>query len=107
MVTYFGMSEKIGNISYYDSSGQSEYAFSKPYSEQTAETIDEEVKLIVEKQYERAKNILTINKEKHAQLAELLLERKVIFSEDLETIFGKRKTSLHVIEDENGNGKNE
>jgi cell division protease FtsH len=107
MVTYFGMSDKIGNISFYDSSGQSEYSFQKPYSEQTAQTIDDEVKLIVEKQYQRAKNILTINKEKHAQLAELLLEREVIFSEDLEIIFGKRKTSLHVIEDENGNGKNE
>jgi cell division protease FtsH len=105
MVTYFGMSEKIGNISFYDSTGQSEYAFQKPYSEQTARIIDDEVKIIVEKQYERAKNILTVNKDKHAQLAELLLEREVIFSEDLETIFGKRKTSLHVIEDDNNNGK--
>ena len=106
MVAIFGMSPKIGNISYYDSTGQNEYAFQKPYSEQTARTIDEEVKLIVENQYQRAKKILTENKDKHAQLATLLLEREVIFSEDLENIFGKRKTAVHVIEDENGNGKN-
>ena len=99
MVSFFGMSDKIGNISFYDSTGQNEYAFQKPYSEQTAQIIDNEVKLIVEKQYERAKKILTINKDKHAQLAELLLEREVIFSEDLENIFGKRKTASHVISD--------
>lgn len=91
MVAYFGMSERIGNISYYDSSGQSEFTFSKPYSEKTAELIDEEAKKIVETQYERAKNILRENKDGLDQLAQKLLEKEVIFSEDLEQIFGKRK----------------
>jgi len=100
MVSYYGMSDKIGNLSYFDSSGQSDYSFSKPYSEKTAELLDEEVGKIVDEQYKRAKQILIDNHEKHAKLAELLLEREVIFSEDLETIFGKRKLSEHVIEDE-------
>jgi cell division protease FtsH len=91
MVAYFGMSPKIGNISYYDSSGQSEFTFSKPYSEKTAELIDEEAKKIVEAQYQRAKEILRENKEGLDQLAQRLLEKEVIFSEDLERIFGKRK----------------
>ncbi|MFO7878886.1 MAG: ATP-dependent zinc metalloprotease FtsH [Bacteroidales bacterium] len=91
MVTYFGMSPKIGNISYYDSSGQSDYNFTKPYSEETAELIDKEVKNIVEEQYERAKQVLLENKEGLTKLAEKLLEEEVIFSEDLEKIFGKRK----------------
>jgi len=101
MVTYFGMSEKIGNISFYDSSGQNEYAFSKPYSEKTSEMIDQEAKEIIDSQYTRAKELLTTNKQKHSELAELLLEREVIFSEDLEVIFGKRKVSGHVIEEDN------
>ncbi|MCK4663557.1 MAG: ATP-dependent zinc metalloprotease FtsH [Bacteroidales bacterium] len=91
MVTYFGMSDKIGNLSFYDSSGQSEYSFNKPYSEKTAELIDKEVKSIIDIAYKRAKEVLLKNKEKHKQLAELLLEKEVIFSEDLEKIFGKRK----------------
>jgi cell division protease FtsH len=91
MVTYFGMSPAIGNISFFDSSGQSEYSFSKPYSEKTAELIDKEVKLIIDKAYNRTKKILAENKEKLAELANLLLNREVIFSEDLEKIFGKRK----------------
>ena len=91
MISYFGMSKIIGNLSYYDSSGQNEYAFSKPYSEKTAEAIDNEVKAIVENQYLRAKKILTDNKKGLQQLAELLLEKEVIFSEDLEKIFGARK----------------
>jgi len=99
MVTYFGMNEKIGNISFFDSSGQSDFAFSKPYSEKTAEVIDEEVRKLISGQYERAKEILTENKEKHKELAEILLEREVIFSEDLERIFGKRQRA-HFIEDE-------
>lgn len=103
MVTYFGMSPEIGNISYFDSSGQNEYSFQKPYSEKTAQIIDNEVSRIIEEQYERAKKILIENKEKHAQLAELLLEREVIFSEDLEKIFGKRKIAEHVIEEEDYN----
>lgn len=91
MVSIFGMSDKVGNVSYYDSSGQNEYAFSKPYSEKTAELIDAESKLLIENQYVRAIEILTTNKEGHEQLAERLLDKEVIFSEDLENIFGKRK----------------
>ncbi len=106
MVTYFGMSPKLGNISFFDSSGQNEYSFHKPYSEKTAELIDREVSDIIEVQYERAKKILSENREKHSILAELLLEREVIFSEDLEKIFGKREWPDHVIQpDASGNGK--
>lgn len=90
MVSIFGMSDKVGNVSYYDSSGQSDYSFSKPYSEKTAELIDQEVKTLIENSYERAKQVLRNNEEGHNKLAELLLEREVIFSEDLEEIFGKR-----------------
>eukprot|EP01029_Cantina_marsupialis_P031544 TRINITY_DN913_c0_g2_i1.p2 TRINITY_DN913_c0_g2~~TRINITY_DN913_c0_g2_i1.p2 ORF type:complete len:678 (+),score=122.74 TRINITY_DN913_c0_g2_i1:7991-10024(+) len=90
MVSIFGMSDKVGNVSYYDSTGQSDYSFSKPYSEKTAELIDQEVKTLIETSYERAKQVLLDNKEGHNKLAELLLEREVIFSEDLEGIFGKR-----------------
>jgi cell division protease FtsH len=91
MVSYFGMSEKIGTISFYDSTGQNEYGFTKPYSEKTAEMIDQEVKELVQKAYVRAKEILMKNKKKHEELAELLLEKEVIFSEDLVRIFGERK----------------
>ena len=90
MVTMYGLNDKVGNISYYDSSGQSEYTFGKPYSERTAQTIDEEVSLIVEGQYKRAKRILSENKDKLTALAMQLLEKEVIFKEDLEKIFGKR-----------------
>ncbi len=95
MVSIFGMSDKIGNLSYYDSSGQSDFSFSKPYSEKTAELIDQEVKDLVENSYKRAKQILSDNAEGHRKLAELLLEREVIFSDDLKAIFGERnfKTS--------------
>lgn len=93
MISYFGLSEKIGNISFYDSSGQSEYAFTKPYSERTAEIIDEEVSKLVEEQYIRAIQILRENQDGLNQLAEHLLEKEVIFTEDLETIFGKRKSN--------------
>ena len=89
MVAYFGMSEKLPNLSFYDSSG-TESVFTKPYSEATAEMIDSETKEIVAEQYERAKKILEENAEGHNKLAELLLEREVIFAEDLEKIFGKR-----------------
>ncbi|MFW6389033.1 MAG: ATP-dependent zinc metalloprotease FtsH [Marinilabiliaceae bacterium] len=106
MVSYFGMNEKLGNISFFDSTGQNEYSFHKPYSEKTAEVIDHEASQIVRAQYDRAKKILTENKDKHTYLAELLLEREVIFGEDLEKIFGKRKGPEHVIdENSNGNGK--
>ena len=90
MVAYFGMSEKMPNMSYYDSSGNSDYGFTKPYSEKTAELIDSEAKGIVADEYERAKKILRENAEGHNKLAELLIEREVIFAEDLEAIFGKR-----------------
>ncbi len=90
MISYFGMSDKIGNLSYYDSSGQQEYSFNKPYSEKTAEAIDDEVKALIDSEYERAKSILKKNKKGLQQLAELLLEKEVIFSDDLEKIFGKR-----------------
>ncbi len=92
MIAYFGMGESIGNLSYYDSSGQSEFSFGKPYSEKTAESIDKEVKDLVEKAYSIAKKILTENNEGLNKLAELLLDREVIFSEDLENIFGPRKS---------------
>ncbi len=90
MVAYFGMSDKLPNMSYYDSTGNSDYGFTKPYSEKTAELIDSEAKDIVSEQYARAKKILKDNAVGHNQLAELLIEKEVIFSEDLERIFGKR-----------------
>lgn len=89
-IVYYGLNEKIGNISYYDSSGQSEYSFSKPYSENTARTIDEEVKKMTDIAYAKTKQILLSNKDKLTILAEKLLEKEVIFKEDLEEIFGKR-----------------
>ncbi len=90
MVAFFGLNKAIGNRSYYDSSGQSEYSFNRPYSEKTAELIDKEVSALIELAYQRAKNILLENKDKLEQLAHLLLEKEVIFREDLEKIFGKR-----------------
>jgi ATP-dependent metalloprotease FtsH len=90
MVTIYGLNEKLGNITYYDSSGQSEYNFSKPYSEDTAKVIDEEISNIIEQEYQRAITLLTENKDKLMQLADLLIEKEVIFKEDLEKIFGKR-----------------
>ncbi len=90
MVSIFGMSEKVGNVSFYDSTGQSDYTFTKPYSEKTAELIDEEVKIIIAAQYKRALSVLKDNEGGHKKLAERLLEKEVIFSDDLEEIFGKR-----------------
>ncbi len=90
MVTIYGLSENIGNISYYDSSGQSEYSFGKPYSEETAQKIDVEIKNIIENQYQRAVKILTENRDKLDALAGKLLEKEVIFREDLEEVFGER-----------------
>lgn len=90
MVAYFGMSEKLPNMSYFDSSGHFDYGFTKPYSEKTAELIDTEAKEIVASEYKRAKKILQENATGHNTLAELLIEKEVIFSEDLEKIFGKR-----------------
>jgi ATP-dependent metalloprotease FtsH len=90
MVTIYGLNDKLGNITYYDSSGQSEYNFSKPYSEETAKVIDKEISDIIEGQYQRAIRILEENKDKLNQLADILIEKEVIFKDDLETIFGKR-----------------
>jgi cell division protease FtsH len=90
MVTVYGLNDKLGNITYYDSSGQSEYNFSKPYSEETAVTIDREISNLIEEQYQRAIKLLEDNKDKLIQLADILIEKEVIFKDDLETIFGKR-----------------
>ena len=90
MVTIYGLNDELGNITYYDSSGQSEYGFTKPYSEETAQKIDEEISKIIEKQYQRAISILDKNKDKLTQLADRLLEKEVIFKDDLEKIFGER-----------------
>jgi len=89
MVTVYGLSDKIGNLTYYDSSGQ-ESGFTKPYSEKTAELIDTEISEIVEKQYIRAIELLDSHKDKLTELAEVLLKKEVIFKDDLEAIFGKR-----------------
>ncbi len=90
MVTIYGLNDKIGNVTYYDSTGQSEYSFSKPYSEETAKIIDKEISALIESQYERAIKILEDNKDKLNQLADILIEKEVIFKDDLEAIFGKR-----------------
>ena len=90
MVTIYGLNEKLGNITYYDSSGQNEYGFTKPYSEETAQRIDEEISIIIEKQYQRAIQLLEDNKDKLTELADRLLDKEVIFKDDLEKIFGKR-----------------
>ncbi|KWW25280.1 MAG: cell division protease FtsH [bacterium F082] len=90
MVTYYGLDEEIGNISYYDSTGQQDYSLTKPYSEKTAETIDREVSRLVEKAYQEALAILTDHRDGLTQLANKLIEKEVIFGEDLENIFGKR-----------------
>ena len=90
MVSIYGLNDKIGNITYYDSSGQGEYSFSKPYSEETARIIDEEIPKLIETQYQRAIQILTDNKDKLIRLAEILLEKEVIFKNNLVEIFGER-----------------
>ena len=90
MVTIYGLNDKIGNVTYYDSSGQSEYNFSKPYSDETAKVIDKEISDLIEGQYTRAIAILEENKDKLNQLADILIEKEVIFKDDLEAIFGKR-----------------
>ena len=90
MVSIYGMSDKVGMLSYYDSTGQSDFSFTKPYSEKTAELIDAEVKDMISAAYERAKQLLSDHREQHRQVAELLIEREVIFSDDLENILGKR-----------------
>jgi cell division protease FtsH len=99
MVTIYGLNEKIGNLTYYDSSGQ-EYGFTKPYSEDTAKLIDEEISKIIEEQYQRAIKILEEHKDKLTILAEKLLVKEVIFQDDLETIFGKRPHETKLIEED-------
>src|SRR5699024_2887531 len=83
MVTIYGLNEKVGNLTYYDSQGQSEYSFTKPYSERTAEVIDKEISKIIETQYQRAIDLLKKHKDKLTQLAEILLEKEVIYKADL------------------------
>lgn len=90
MVTIYGLNEQLGNITYYDSSGNNEYGFTKPYSEETAQKIDEEISKMIEEQYQRAIKLLADNKDKLTELADRLLEKEVIFKDDLEKIFGKR-----------------
>ena len=101
MVSIYGLNETLGNITYYDSSGQTDYNFSKPYSEQTAQVIDKEISKIIEKQYSRAISLLKKSKDKLKQLADRLLEKEVIFKDDLENILGKRpyKTNNEKIEE--------
>ncbi len=94
MVSYFGMSDKVGNLSFYDSTGQNEFSFNKPYSEKTAELIDEEVKRLIDEAYNKAREVLKKNKKGLTILADLLLEKEVIFSEDLEKIFGKKRGDI-------------
>lgn len=107
MVVYFGLNKEIGNVSYYDSTGQQEYSFSKPYSEATAQLIDTEIKKIVEQAYQRAKEILTENRDKLEELASILLKKEVIFREDLEAIFGKRPfEESHEFNGQNGPSEN-
>ena len=90
MVTVYGLNDKVGNLTYHDSSGQSEYNFTKPYSEKTSELIDKEISNLIEEQYQRAIRLLEENKDKLTKLAEILLEKEVIFKDNLEEIFGKR-----------------
>jgi len=97
MVTVYGLNDKVGNITYYDSSNGNEYGFTKPYSEKTAETIDKEISSIIEKQYQRAIKLLEDNKSKLIELAEVLLDKEVIFKDNLEKIFGSRPFDKEVI----------
>ena len=94
MVAYYGMSQKLGHLSYYDSTGQSDAAFTKPFSEHTAQMIDEEVRNIIAEAYKLAEDVLLQNEEEVAILAEQLLEREVIFTEDVERILGKREGAM-------------
>ena len=90
MVTIYGLNDAIGNLTYYDSSGQNEYGFTKPYSEKTAEMIDKEISNLIEKQYQRAIDLLEKHKDKLTELANVLLEKEVIFKDNLQKIFGNR-----------------
>ena len=103
MISYLGMSDKLPNLSYYDSTGQ-DYTFQKPYSDDTAKLIDAEVKSMVEEQYERAKKMLQEHTEGHNRLAQILLEKEIIYAETLEEVFGKRSwvsRSQEILENKN------
>ena len=100
IVTVYGLNDKIGNITYYDANGQNEFGFTKPYSEETAKQIDEEISKIVEREYKRALVLLRKHKKKLTQLAEHLLEKEVIFKDDLVTIFGKRPFEKEEIDED-------
>lgn len=93
MIAYYGFNNKLGNISFYDSTGMRDSGFQKPYSEETAALIDEEVRQLVHQSYERAKTILQQNKTALTQVAEMLLQKEVIFKEDLEKVLGERNTA--------------
>ncbi len=97
MVAFYGFSKKVGNISFYDSSGTQNSGFQKPYSEETGKLIDEEVRKLVEGAYQRTKNILLVNKDALIKIGELLLQKEVIFKEDIENIIGKRPINGEVI----------
>ena len=99
LVTYYGMSPEVGNISFYDSTGQSEYAFAKPFSEKTAETIDREVRRMVEEAYAKAKELLTTHREQLDELAKQLYDKEVLFREDLERIYGPRPWETPEVEE--------
>ncbi|SHI33822.1 cell division protease FtsH [Mesonia phycicola] len=99
MVTIYGLNDKIGNLTYYDSTGQNEYGFAKPYSETTAELIDKEISNIIETQYQRAIDLLTKHKDKLTELAEILLDKEVIFKDDLQRIFGDRPYARYMTQE--------
>ena len=98
MVVYYGMSDEVGSMSYYDSTGQSDMAFTKPYSERTAQQIDDEVRALIAKARAMAEKVIDEHRDGLVELAELLLEREVVFTEDVEKIFGKRKTENNTTE---------
>jgi cell division protease FtsH len=100
MVSYYGLDEKVGNVSFYDSSGQQEYSFNKPYSEKTAEKIDQAVSDLIERMYQKTIALLEANKDKLTALANTLLEKEVIFKDDLEVIFGKRQFEADLIKEQ-------
>ncbi|MEL6918784.1 MAG: ATP-dependent zinc metalloprotease FtsH [Bacteroidota bacterium] len=107
MVTVYGLNDEIGNLTYYDSSGQTDYGFSKPYSEETAQKIDTEISKLIEEQYKRAVALLEQHKDKLTELAERLLDKEVIFKDDLEKIFGKRPFEKNLTEEEPAEVTNE
>jgi cell division protease FtsH len=107
MVSVYGLSEKVGNISFYDSSGQSEYSMTKPYSEKTAELIDQEVKAMIEKSYQRTLEVIRKNKDKVILLGDMLLEKEVLFRDDLESIFGKSEFEAELKEEKKISKKKE